>query len=89
MAKNFWQRITHGDGSESVVHVNRRGCKGRWTAKDDAAMRDLLEAVRLMERRVCTCGHTQSHHLGTGGEGKCGACQLDGKRCREFDEAST
>lgn len=43
MAKNFYTLI---DGEP--VHVNRRGCKGRWTKKDQEALEALTRAVRAM-----------------------------------------
>lgn len=46
MAKSFWQKMKREDGTEVVVHVNRRGCKGRWTKKDDAALKALVEAIK-------------------------------------------
>lgn len=45
MPKNFWKRIETDDGEEVVVHVNRRGCEGRWTKEDDAALTELVKAV--------------------------------------------
>lgn len=46
MAKSFYQRITLADGRDVAVHVNRRGCKGRWTKEDAAALQQLVEAAR-------------------------------------------
>ena len=47
--KSFFQRVETPEG-EAFVHVNRRGCKGRWTKKDDAALHALVEAVQKMHR---------------------------------------
>jgi len=49
MAKNFYQQIETPEG-EAVVHVNRRGCKGRWTKENDVHMRTLVETVQKMYR---------------------------------------
>ncbi len=45
VVKNFTTLIQTSDGPVSV-HVNRRGCKGRWSAKDDAALAGLIKAVQ-------------------------------------------
>lgn len=62
MAKNFYQRIATPHG-ETVVHVNRRGCKGPWTEADAKALEGLVAAVRQMEADkhsapgTMACGH--------------------------------
>lgn len=43
MAKNF---ITEVDGVP--VHVNRRGCKGRWTKEAQRNLEALVRAARAM-----------------------------------------
>lgn len=43
MAKSFYTLI---DGEP--VHVNRRGCKGRWTKRDQEALEALTRAVRSL-----------------------------------------
>jgi hypothetical protein len=48
--RNFTTAIKLADGAVAKVHVNRRGCTGRWTKQDQAAIVALTEAVHKMER---------------------------------------
>lgn len=48
MTKNFYQRMTLDDGTETTVHVNRRGCKGRWNKKDGEMLQALVQALHTM-----------------------------------------
>lgn len=46
--KNFSKVYVADDGTPMPVHVNRRGCKGRWTKESDEMLRRLVDAVHRM-----------------------------------------
>lgn len=50
MAKNFHTKVKLDDGREIDVHVNRRGCEGRWTKADQEALDAIARAAILMTR---------------------------------------
>jgi hypothetical protein len=43
--RSFYQTIETSEGP-TLVHVNRRGCKGPWTEDAASALQALVEAVR-------------------------------------------
>ena len=43
--RSFYQTIETSTGP-TVIHVNRRGCKGVWTKEDAKHLRALIEAVK-------------------------------------------
>lgn len=45
MARNFLATVPIADGESVVVHVNRRGCTGRWTKADDEALQAIVQAI--------------------------------------------
>ena len=47
MAKNFVTTVETAKGPR-VVHVNRRGCKGRWTDEDQKHLTALVDAAIKM-----------------------------------------
>lgn len=44
MPRNFDTKVQTENG-EAAVHVNRRGCKGRWTKKDQEMLEAMVRAV--------------------------------------------
>lgn len=45
MSRNRLHRAIEVDGKTVEYAINRRGCKGRWTKKDEEAMRALVAAA--------------------------------------------
>lgn len=50
MARNFLATVPIADGESVVVHVNRRGCTGRWTKADDEALQAIVRAAVEIDR---------------------------------------
>lgn len=51
MSRNRLHRSVEVDGKTVEYAINRRGCKGRWTKKDDEMMAQLIKAVHRSEKQ--------------------------------------